>query len=264
MSLKVLTCNVNGIRSATQKAFWPWIMEAKPDIICLQEIRAREEQFPPEALRIEGYHTFIQPALRPGYSGVAIYSRAKPLTITSSVGHELIDDEGRYLQIDFKDLSVLSVYFPSGSSGPDRQAQKYIFLEAFIEKLKQFRESGRSYIVCGDWNIAHKEIDIKNWKANQKNSGFLPEERAWMDQVLDQLGYVDAFRVSNNEAEQYTWWSNRGAARAKNVGWRIDYQVVTPCLRDKVRSVEIYKERFFSDHAPLIVDYDINIGASAN
>ena len=157
------------------------------------------------------------------------------------------------------DLAVVSLYLPSGSAGPHRQASKFRFLDAFLPHMKKLARSKRAYILCGDWNIAHKEIDLRNWKSNQKNSGFLPEERAWLDRLFDELGWVDAFRKVNAEADQYTWWSNRGQAWAKNVGWRIDYQITTPALANRVRTASIWKETRFSDHAPLLMDYDYDL-----
>jgi len=168
-----------------------------------------------------------------------------------------MDAEGRYLEARFGNLSVVSLYIPSGSSSEERQAVKFSFLDRFLPFLDDCARSGRQYVFCGDWNIAHKPIDLKNWRSNQKNSGFLPEERAWLDRVFDDNGWVDAFRTVNPEPEQYTWWSNRGQAWAKNVGWRIDYHVVSPALRDLIRSVAIYKDERFSDHAPLTIDYDL-------
>ncbi len=254
--MKIISCNVNGIRSATRKEFIPWLKRQKADVICLQEIRAREDQFPKEALEIAGYHTFLHPAERPGYAGVAMYARDKPKKVVREMGLEEMDLEGRYLQLDFKGYSVISAYFPSGTSGTVRQDKKYEFLDHFAELMSSFRKKRREYIICGDWNIAHKKIDIKNWRSNQKNSGFLPEERAWMDMVVDELKFVDAFRVVDQREEQYTWWSNRGRARENNVGWRIDYQFISPGLANKVAKASIYTRKKFSDHAPLIVEYD--------
>jgi exodeoxyribonuclease-3 len=170
-----------------------------------------------------------------------------------------IDNEGRFLQADFGPLSIVSLYLPSGSSGDERQQFKYTVMDLFENWLKERRQDGRDYIICGDWNIAHKQIDLKNWKSNQKNSGFLPEEREWMTKVFDELGYVDVFRQLNQEAEQYTWWSNRGQAWAKNVGWRLDYQVASPGIAEKAIATSIFKDQRFSDHAPLIVEYDNNL-----
>jgi exodeoxyribonuclease III len=255
--MKVISCNLNGIRSATQKQFWPWLHKQRADVICLQEIRATEAQFPPEALEMKGYHRFVKSAERPGYSGVAIYTKIEPKGLVPQMGHSEMDAEGRYLEVKLDKVNVVSAYFPSGSSGVERQAKKYEFLDHLLGRLKAIRKKGENYIICGDWNIAHKEIDLKNWKSNQKNSGFLPEERAWMDKVINELGYVDAFRVLNAKPEQYTWWSNRGQARAKNVGWRIDYQIISPELKSSVQKVDIYTDEFFSDHAPLTVQYKL-------
>jgi len=192
-----------------------------------------------------------------GYSGVAIYTRQQPDKIKKNLGWNPADSEGRYIQADFGSLSIISLYLPSGSSSEERQIIKYDFMARFMPVLKKYRRQKRNYIICGDWNIAHKEIDLKNWRGNKKNSGFLPEERAWMDTLFNNVGMVDAFREINQQEDQYTWWSNRGQAWAKNVGWRIDYQIVSSGLKGKINSAEIYKAERFSDHAPLIMEYDI-------
>jgi len=254
--LRITTFNANGIRSATNKGFFDWLRSRDIDILCLQETKAQEHQLHAQN-RLPAYHTFYFDAEKKGYSGVAIYSRHEPKRIVKGLGWSDCDKEGRYIQIDFEKLSVASLYMPSGSSSAERQEIKFRFLDRFIAILEQFRRRRRNFIICGDWNIAHRKIDIKNWRGNQKNSGFLPEERAWMDKVLDGLHYVDAFRAVNSEPDQYTWWSNRGQARQKNVGWRIDYQIITPGLKDSIRNVDIYTEQRFSDHAPLTIDYDI-------
>jgi exodeoxyribonuclease-3 len=199
---------------------------------------------------------FFNSAVRKGYSGVGLYARRAPDRVKHGFGHQEFDTEGRYLQADFGKLSIISLYQPSGSSGPERQAAKFRFLEAFLPHLKKLKRAGREVLLCGDWNIAHQPIDLKNWRGNQKNSGFLPEERAWLTHAFDQLGYVDVFRKLDPRPEQYTWWSNRGQAWAKNVGWRIDYHIATPGLAATARASAIYKDERFSDHAPLIVDYD--------
>ncbi len=204
-----------------------------------------------------GYHCHYFDAEKKGYSGTALFSKRKPDRVVTGLGWPSADTEGRYLQADFGKLSVVSLYLPSGSSSEQAQQKKFEFLDNYLPILKKQVIDGRDYILCGDWNIAHKPVDLKNWKSNQKNSGFLPEERAWLDTLFDEVGFVDAFRVINHEADQYTWWSNRGAAYAKNVGWRIDYQIVSPSLRDTVVRVEIYKDERFSDHAPLIMDYSL-------
>lgn len=252
--MRIISLNVNGIRSAARKGFFDWMKRQKADVICLQETKAQEYQLD-ASLYPEDYQAYFFDAEKKGYSGVAIYSRIKPDLITAGLGWECADKEGRYLQLDFPGLSVASLYMPSGSSGELRQQLKFQFLDNYLPILKKQRQQKQDFVICGDWNIAHKAVDLKNWRSNQKNSGFLPEERAWMDQVLGPIGYVDAFREINAQAEQYTWWSNRGRAWDNNVGWRIDYQMVTPGLKDKIKSVEIYKEQRFSDHAPLIIDY---------
>ena len=255
--MKIITLNANGIRAADRKGFFDWMLKQNADVVCLQEIKAQTEQLDVRVLQPAGYYGFFNSAQKKGYSGVALYSRRQPDKVSCQLGWETADGEGRFLQADYQDVSVVSVYLPSGTSGEVRQEVKYDFMERFDQVLMTMRRRQREFIICGDWNIAHKEIDLKNWRSNRKNSGFLPEERAWMDKVFGQLGMVDAFRVVNQEAEQYTWWSNRGQSWAKNVGWRIDYQVVTPGLTNRIKSVSIYKQQRFSDHAPLTIDYDI-------
>ena len=257
--MRVISINVNGIRAAHRKNFFVWLQKQDADIVCVQETKAQVEQLTEEIIKPKGYYSYFNDALKKGYSGVAIYSRIEPDKIIDKIGWREADDEGRYLQANFGKLSIVSLYLPSGSSSEERQIVKFDFLDRFISVLKKMRRQKREYIICGDWNIAHKKIDIKNWKGNQKNSGFLPEERSWMDNLFNKLGMVDSFRVVNQEAEQYTWWSNRGQAWAKNVGWRIDYQIVTPGLKDKIRTASIYKDERFSDHAPLIIDYDLKL-----
>ena len=203
-------------------------------------------------------HAAFCPARQKGYAGVALYSRVPP-RVVHGFGCDEFDREGRYLEADFGELVVISLYLPSGSSGPHRQASKYRFLAAFLPHLVSLRKRGREIVLCGDWNIAHQPIDLKNWRSNQKNSGFLLEERAWLTRVFDEVGFVDVFRRVDQRPEQYTWWSNRGQAWAKNVGWRIDYQIATPGIAAKARVASIYKAKRFSDHAPLIVDYDYEL-----
>lgn len=255
--LRVVSVNLNGIRSAQRKGFFEWLQSEQPDIVCLQEVRAHMNHLPDAHFYPDGYHHYFVDAEKKGYSGVGIYSKNKPEKVITALGFEVSDKEGRYVQVDFGKLSVSSLYLPSGTSGDGRQDVKYAFLEYYEAILRKQRADGRHYILCGDWNIAHKPIDIKNWRTNQKTSGFLPEERAWMDKLIDDIGFVDAFRVLNQEPDQYTWWSSRGQAWAKNVGWRIDYQIISPELASKVRHVSIYKDQKFSDHAPLIIDYDL-------
>jgi exodeoxyribonuclease-3 len=252
--MRIITLNLNGIRSAAKKGFLEWFLKQDVDVICLQETRAQEHQLE-KAIHPPGYHAYFFDAQKPGYSGVAIYTRQQPHKVITGLGWETADNEGRYIQVDFNNISIASLYMPSGTSGEARQAIKFDFLERFEKVLQKMHKQGREYIICGDWNIAHKNIDLKNWRGNQKNSGFLPEERAWLDKLFGPMKWIDAFRAINQEADQYTWWSNRGQAWAKNVGWRIDYQVITPGLKDKIKSAAIYKEQRFSDHAPLIMDY---------
>jgi exodeoxyribonuclease-3 len=257
--MKIVSFNVNGIRSAADKGFFEWMCTQRPDVVCLQETKAQEHQLSPEVRKPRGYYSYFHDAQKKGYSGVAVYCRREPDRVRMGLGWQDMDAEGRFLQVDFGSLSVISLYLPSGSSGPERQAVKFDFMARFMPILKRLRRSRRDYIICGDWNIAHKAIDLKNWRGNQKNSGFLPEERAWMDEVLEKLGWVDAFRAVNQRPEQYTWWSNRGRAWEKNVGWRIDYQIASPRLKEAIRSAAIYKERRFSDHAPLSLVYDYEL-----
>lgn len=255
--IRVITLNLNGIRSAVRKGFFEWMAKQDADVICLQELKAQDADLQ-KIFQPEGYQGYFHCAEKKGYSGVGIYARKPPQKIVTGLGWPDADTEGRCIEVDFGGFSVISVYLPSGTSGEHRQAIKFDFLKRYAEHLKKLSQQPHEYIICGDWNIAHKQIDLKNWRGNQKNSGFLPEERAWMDELFGPLGYVDAFREVNQEADQYTWWSNRGQAWAKNVGWRIDYQVITPGLKKSVKSVSIYKETRFSDHAPLLIDYDIN------
>ena len=254
--MRIISLNVNGIRSASRKGVFEWLKRQKADVVCLQETKAQEDQLTDPMFRPDGHHSFYFDAKKKGYAGTAVYARSEPEKVVTGFGVKEFDDEGRYLEVQFKNLSVVSLYLPSGSSGPERQASKDRFLKVFMPYLKSLRKKKREYILCGDWNIAHKEIDLKNWKGNKKNSGFLPHERAWMDELFGPAGFVDAFRVVDPRADQYTWWSNRGQAWAKNVGWRIDYQITTPGLKDAVEKASIYKDARFSDHAPLIMDYD--------
>ena len=271
--MKVISQNLNGIRAAGRKGLYDWLPTVDADIICLQELKAQPDQIEGQPYHPEGYHTYFHAAQKKGYSGVGIYCKQKPDNVQMGMGKgfEDVDFEGRYIQADFGDLSVISLYMPSGSSKEERQAFKIDMMTRFEPELQKMVDSGRQWIICGDWNIAHKKADIKNWRGNQKNSGFLPEERQWMDWLFGEAesetdvaprgnaGFVDAFREIDKQEEQFTWWSNRGQAWANNTGWRIDYQVVTENLRDKIvpNSASIYKDERFSDHAPLIIEYDI-------
>lgn len=256
--MRIISLNLNGIRSAASKGVFAWLPEQDADIVCVQELKAQAADLSAEMLNPPGHFGYFHYAEKKGYSGVGLYARRQPEVIVEGLGITDIDAEGRYLEARFGDLSVVSLYLPSGSSGEHRQAAKFTFMERFLPHLRAQAESGREIILCGDWNIAHTEKDLKNWKSNQKNSGFLPEERAWMSEVLDRLGWVDVYRrlYPDAEGEGYTWWSNRGQAWAKNVGWRIDYQLATPGIAATARAARVHKDTRFSDHAPLIVDYD--------
>lgn len=256
LTMRVITFNANGIRSAASKGFFAWLAEQNADVVCIQETKAQEHQLPPEVYHPVGYHCHYHDAERKGYSGVALYARRKPDEVRTGLGWLECDREGRWLEARFGSLSVVSLYLPSGSAKPERQLVKFDFMARLAEPLRAMHASGRDVILCGDWNIAHQEIDLKNWRANRDHSGFLPEERAWLDELFGMLGWVDAFRAVNPNPDQYTWWSNRGRAWDKNVGWRIDYQVVTPGLAKQARAATIYREQRFSDHAPLTLDYD--------
>ncbi len=256
---KIITCNTNGIRAASRKGFFDWLAAQDADVVCIQETKAQVDQLEDPVFRPAGYHCYYNDAVRKGYSGTALYSRTRPRSIVSELGWDPADSEGRYLQADYAGLSVISLYMPSGSSSEAALEKKYAFMDRFLDHLRALRRKRREFIICADWNICHREIDLKNWRSNQKNSGFLPEERAWLDTLYDEVGYIDSFRLVNDQPEQYTWWSNRGQAWAKNVGWRLDYQVITPRLADRVRSAAIYKEQRFSDHAPQIMEFDLDI-----
>ncbi|WP_071058384.1 exodeoxyribonuclease III [Pelistega sp. MC2] len=260
--LRVTSINVNGIRSATKKGLFEWLHQHQADIICLQEIKISDADLTPDLRSPLHYQGYFNHAEKKGYSGVGIYTSI-PADYVLGMDCDEFDREGRLISANFGSLTVVSAYLPSGSSGPERQEAKFRFLAKFGSwidaMMKHHRETGHEYIICGDWNIAHKEIDLKNWKGNLKNSGFTPEERAWMTEVFETRGFVDVFRLLNQEAEQYTWWSNRGQAWAKNVGWRIDYQIATPGIAQKAKAAYIYKDERFSDHAPLTIDYDVSL-----
>jgi exodeoxyribonuclease-3 len=254
--------NLNGIRSAATKGLVPWAESIGADCMGVQEVKAQAADIAGRFERVHDLHGHFHFAEKKGYSGVGLYARKTPSDVVVGFGSPEFDAEGRYIELRFdtpkRKLSIISCYFPSGSSGEERQLAKFRFLALmtpYLQKLKAERE----FILVGDVNIAHKEIDLKNWRSNQKNSGFLPEERAWMTHTLDELGLVDVFRTLNPKAEQYTWWSNRGQAWAKNVGWRLDYHLATPALAATALREHIYIEQRFSDHAPLIIDYDFTL-----
>jgi len=254
--MRIVTLNVNGLRSAAKKGLLRWLAAQRADVVCLQEVKADPADLDAKLHAPRGYSVHHAPAQKKGYSGVALFCRTPPERVVTGFGSAEFDAEGRFIEARYGALSVVSVYLPSGASSPLRLEAKFRFLEAFLPHLKKLRRAGREVILCGDWNIAHREIDLKNWRSNQKNSGFLPEERAWLSRVFDELGYVDVFRRLDDRAEQYTWWSNRGASWAKNVGWRLDYQIATEGVAQSAGRVSIYKTKRFSDHAPVSIDYD--------
>lgn len=256
--MRIVSLNTNGIRSAAKKGLYGWLEKSKADFLCVQETKAQVCNLEPDPqFYPKGWYVHLNCALKKGYAGVAVYAREKPDAVLDKLGETEFDDEGRYQELRYGNLSVVSLYLPSGSAGPERQASKDRFLKFFLPKLQEWRGNGRDYVLCGDWNIAHKNIDLKNWKSNQKNSGFLPHERAWLDIVFGEIGWVDAYRTLHPDTggEAYTWWSQRGNAYANNVGWRIDYQIVAPAMAARLKKASVYKAEKFSDHAPLIMDY---------
>lgn len=264
--MRIVSFNANGIRAAARKGFFDWFAEHDVDVLCVQETKAREHQLTDGTFRPDGYHAFFRDATtKKGYSGVALYSRHEPDEVRTELGWAPFDDEGRYLEARFGNLSVVSFYIPSGTSGEERQNFKYEVMDWLKPILDEWLASGRHYVLCGDWNIVRSRDDIKNWTSNQKTSGCLPPERAWLNGLIadehgdgtpaPEHGWLDSFRALEPDAVEYTWWSQRGAARANNVGWRIDYQLVTPSLRERLRACTVHPEPLLSDHAPYIVDY---------
>lgn len=257
---KLTSLNLNGIRSANSKGLQAWVSQTAPDCICVQEVKAQADDVRGHFEQIADLNGYFHFAKKKGYSGVGIYTRQEPSDVRVGFGHPEFDAEGRYVELRFDTLgekrSIISCYFPSGSSGEDRQQAKFRFLAHIYPHLQHLKNE-REFVLCGDINIAHQEIDLKNWKSNQKNSGFLPEERAWMTQLLNEGGLVDVYRQLHPVAtdEAYTWWSNRGQAYAKNVGWRLDYHLATPSLAAKARNATIFKGQKFSDHAPISIEY---------
>ncbi len=256
MVKKIITYNVNGIRAAMGKGFLDWLKAADPDVLCLQEIKASPEQFGVLDFEALGYHHYWYPAQKKGYSGVALLSKQKPDKVVYGCGMKIYDDEGRVIRADFGDTSILSVYHPSGSSGDERQAFKMKWLDDFLDFSNDLRKKRSKLIISGDYNICHKAIDIHNPISNAKSSGFLPEERAWFDKFVD-AGYVDTFREFNKEPHQYSWWSYRANSRAKNLGWRLDYNIVTKDLQDKLKYSFILPDAMHSDHCPVVLEVDL-------
>lgn len=258
---KLTSLNLNGIRSATSKGLAPWLEQTQPDCICVQEVKAQHDDVHGKFHELAGMQGHFHYAQKKGYSGVGVYTRREPSDVVVGFDGGEFDGEGRYVELRFdtpaRKYSIISSYFPSGSSGEDRQAAKFRFLGVMYPHLQTLKAQ-RDFILCGDINIAHREADLKNWRSNQKNSGFTPEERAWMTQLTDDGGIVDVYRQLEPDTTDacYTWWSNRGQAYANNVGWRLDYHLATPALAATARSVSIYKDQKFSDHAPITVAYD--------
>lgn len=266
--MRIISFNANGIRSAANKGFFDWLRTQDADVTCIQETKAQEDQLSDPMFRPDGHHCFYRDATtKKGYSGVAIYAKREPDEVRTALGWAPFDEEGRYIEARFGNLSVVSFYIPSGSSGDERQGFKYEAMDFLAPVFAEWLASGRDYVLCGDWNIVRARKDIKNWTSNQKNSGCLPRERSWLNGMIadacgdgtpaPEKGWVDTFRVVKPDIEEYTWWSNRGQARANNVGWRIDYQIATPSLRDRIKACSITSSPRFSDHAPYAVDYEI-------
>ncbi len=255
--MRIITANLNGIRSATNKGFFSWMLASQADVVCVQELKAQQNDMTPEMLAPAGYQGVFHYAEKKGYSGVGIYSKQIPDKVIIGLGIKEIDVEGRYIECQFGNVSVVSLYLPSGSSGDERQTFKFWVMDKLLPHFENLLTQGREIVICGDWNIAHQEKDLKNYKGNKKNSGFLPEERAWLTDLFARVGWVDVYRVLHPDTTDacYTWWSNRGAAYEKNVGWRIDYQIASPNFAQLAKQAEIYKTEKFSDHAPLIIDY---------
>jgi exodeoxyribonuclease-3 len=260
--MRIISANLNGIRSAASKGFFEWMAASDADFVCVQEIKAQGADLSAAQRDPSPYRGYFHFADKKGYSGVGIYARKPPKSISIGIGVPEFDAEGRYVELNYDAFSVISVYFPSGSSSPERQEAKFRFLAEFLPHLDQLAASGSEVVLCGDWNIAHTERDLRNWKGNRQNSGFLPEERAWLDGIFGPMrGWIDVYRrlYPEQEGEAYTWWSNRGQAWANNVGWRIDYQIASPGIAATAKSGHVYKEQRFSDHAPLTVDYTFTI-----
>ena len=256
--MKIVTFNANGIRSAERKGFFDWMSETAPDVVCIQELKAQQDQLTGEVFHPQGYQGFFHCAEKKGYSGTAIYTKQTPSDLSLGLGWDDFDAEGRCVRADFENLTIISIYMPSGTSSDERQQFKEVILDRIQPLLLQFQADGREYIICGDINIAHKPVDLRNWKGNRKNSGFLPQERTWMDWLFGSAGFVDAFRLVNSRPGQYTWWSNRGNAYDNNVGWRLDYHILSNNLKKTVKSVHVYRETKFSDHAPVTADFDFS------
>jgi exodeoxyribonuclease-3 len=257
MKYTIATYNVNGIRSALSKGLLDWLNATNPDMLCLQELKSQEDQLDLDLFRQLGYEAYLFPAEKKGYSGVGILSKHKPDNIVKGLGHDLFDFEGRSIRLDFGDWTLISTYFPSGSSGDDRQSVKMEFLEHYQNYIYELKKERNNLVICGDFNICHRPIDIHNPISNAKSSGFFPEERAWMEQFLNN-GFIDTFRHLNKEPHHYTWWSFRAGSRGKNLGWRIDYACISENMKDKLNRAVILPEAKHSDHCPVLIEIDID------
>ena len=254
--MKIVSWNVNGVRAIEKKGFFEWFQKEKPDILCLQEIKAMSHQFPPHLKNTPGYHVFINPAERKGYSGVATYSKQQPRQIKNGFGIEKFDNEGRTIITEYDDFVLFNIYFPNGKQSEERLNYKLDFYNTFLDYADELKQQGKNIIVCGDFNTAHTPIDLSNPKANERSSGFLPVERAWIDTFIDH-GYVDTFREYNKEPGQYSWWSYRTQARDRNVGWRLDYFFVNKEFFNYVKNAFILKDVIGSDHCPVGIEIEM-------
>jgi len=253
--MKILSWNVNGIRAADRKGLFEWLKKEKPDILCLQEIKAMADQIPPHLKNTPGYHIFFNPAERKGYSGVATYSSQKPLSVKTGFGIEKFDKEGRILITEFATFTLFNIYFPNGKKDDERLEYKLDFYDTFLAYVDNLKAEGKNIVVCGDFNTAHKEIDLAHPKENEKISGFLPVERAWIDTFIDH-GYVDIFREFNKEPNQYSWWSMRTRARERNIGWRIDYFFTNKEFMKQIKNAYILQDVMGSDHCPIGIEIE--------
>jgi exodeoxyribonuclease III len=257
MSLKIISYNVNGIRAALNKGFAEWMSKESPDVLCMQETKAQPEQIDTLVFEHLGYKSFVNSAEKKGYSGVAVFSKVEPDKITTGIGIEKFDIEGRVLRADFGDLTVISVYIPSGTTGGPRQEYKMEFLDAFSNYITELRKKRPKLVISGDYNICHKPIDINHPERHKKSSGFLPEEREWFDKFIE-TGLIDTFREYNHEPNQYSWWSYRANSREKNLGWRIDYHIITEELKQNLTNASILQDVVHSDHCPISIEISSN------
>ncbi len=255
--MRVITFNTQGIEQATELGLFDWLVQQNADVVCLQNLKAKEYQLDDERYHPEGYNAYFFDAWEDGYSGVAIYTKHLPKAIMTGLGFELCDQHGRFIQADFEHVSVSSLCVPSGLKGEDAQAAKEAFMDGLLGHFRKTLRKRREFIFCGSLNIAHKTVDLSNWYANQTVSGFLPHEREWMDEIFEEMGFVDAFRELNKAERQFTWWPDYNRARSLNEGARLDYQITTANLRKTIKNARIFREKSFSEHAPLIIDYDV-------